>query len=84
MYKFTIEEVEYEVPAFSDIPTGALRKARKSADEIDKAFTILEEAVGTDSEVLKVLDKLTLADFAKWLEGWTQGAPLGESSSSEN
>jgi hypothetical protein len=83
-YKFTIAEIEYEIPAFADIPAGALRKGRKGSDDMDRAFTILEEAIGAESETLAALDKLTLAEFGKWLEGWTQGAPLGESSSSSN
>jgi hypothetical protein len=82
-YKFTIEDTEYEVPDFADIPTGALRKGRKGTDEMDKAFIILEEALG-DSPALAALDGLSLADFGKWLEGWTKGAPLGESSSSSS
>jgi hypothetical protein len=83
-YKFTIAETEFEIPEFSEIPSGALRKGRKGTDEMDKAFIILEESVGVDSPALAALDTLSLAEFGKWLEGWTKGAPLGEASSSES
>jgi hypothetical protein len=83
-YKFTIAETEFEVPTFADIPAGALRKGRKGTDEMDKAFIILEEALGVDSPALAALDTLTLAEFGEWLTGWTKGAPLGEASSSSN
>lgn len=84
MYKFTINKTEYEIPAFADMPAGALRKARKGTDDMDKAFTILEEVVGVDSPTLIALDQLSVTEFGKWMEGWTQGAPLGEASSSES
>ena len=83
-YKFTIEETEYEIPEFAEIPTGALRKGRKGKDDMDRAFIILEEAIGIDSDALIALDKLPIGEFSTWLEGWTKGAPLGESSSSES
>jgi hypothetical protein len=82
MYSFTIAEETYEIPSFSDVPAGALRKGRKGTDDMDKAFTILEEAIGIDSPALAALDKLSVTEFGKWLEGWTKGAPLGESSGS--
>jgi hypothetical protein len=83
-YDFTIKNKKYTVPAFADIPVGALRKARHAQDDMDKAFIILEESVGIDSEILGVLDKLSMAEFGEWLSGWTGGAELGESSDSES
>ena len=83
-YKFTVEEVEFEIPEFANIPAGALRKARKGTDDMDKAFTILEEALGIDSPAILALDKMSITEFGVWLEGWTKGAPLGESSSSSS
>jgi pyruvate dehydrogenase complex dehydrogenase (E1) component len=81
-YDFEYNGQTYSVPSFDQIPTGALRKARKADDEMDKAFTILEEALGVDSPVLAVVDSMTVSDFATWLEGWTAGVRLGESSDS--
>jgi hypothetical protein len=83
-YKFTIKEQEFEIPEFGQIPAGALRKGRKGTDDMDRAFTILEEAIGIDSPALAALDSLSINDFGTWLEGWTKGAPLGESSGSSS
>jgi len=83
-YTFTVADTEYTVPLFRDLPLGAIRKARRIEDEMDKAFTILEEAVGVDSDALKAIDSLTVSEFGEWMKGWTQGASLGEASSSSN
>lgn len=83
-YQFTHNNKTYTVPAFDEIPSGALRKARKGSDDMDKAFTILEETLGAKSSVLLALDKMTVKEFGAWLEGWTQQntVKLGESSDS--
>lgn len=83
-YQFTHNNKTYKVPSFDEIPSGALRKARKGADDMDKAFTILEETLGIKSPVLAVLDKMSVKEFGTWLEGWTQQGTvkLGESSDS--
>jgi hypothetical protein len=81
-YEFEVDGKTFSVPAFSEMPTGALRKARKADNDMDRAFVILEEALGLESDALAALDKMSLTDFGKWLEGWTQGASLGESSGS--
>lgn len=83
-YKFEIAGQEYEVPLFADLPIGAIRKARTAKDDMDKAFVILEQALGEDSAALAAVDTLTGVEFGKWLEGWTQGASLGEPSGSAN
>lgn len=61
---------------------GAIRKARKGVDDVDKAFIIIEAVLGEDSAELKALDQMTAGEFQVFLEGWTEGAPLGESSDS--
>lgn len=83
-YEFEIDGKTYTVPAFKDIPMGAIRKARHAKDETDMAFTILEEVTGDDSEVLDALDQMNAAQFGEWLSGWMQGASVGEASSSSN
>lgn len=83
-YKFTHNGKNYEIPAFSALPMGALRKARNAKDDADTAFTIIEFVMGEGSEPLEALDSMTVTEFQAWLEGWTQGAPLGEASSSES
>jgi hypothetical protein len=83
-YSFTHNGKDFTVPAFAKLPMGALRKARKADDDGDKAFIILEFVLGEDSPELAALDTMDAKEFAAWLEGWTQGAPLGESVSSES
>lgn len=83
-YNFTIEGKKYAIPHFNQIPVGVLRKSRKSKDEMDQVFTILELVLGDDSDVLDAVDTLDGDRFQAWLKGWTQGAPVGESSSSES
>jgi hypothetical protein len=42
-YEFVVAGKTYSIPAFSSLPAGALRQARKATDDLDKAFTIVEE-----------------------------------------
>jgi hypothetical protein len=81
-YEFDHKGKKYSVPNFGSLPVGALRAARKAVDDADKAFTIIEYILGEDSLELKAIDSMTAKEFAAWLEGWTQGASLGESVSS--
>lgn len=83
-YKFTHKGKSYEIPAFNSLPMGALRKARNAKDDTDSAFIIIETVMGIDSAELAAVDSMTAAEFQVWLDGWTQAAPLGESSSSES
>lgn len=83
-HKFTHQGKTYTIPAFDSLPMGAIRKARKAKDEADQAFTIIETVMGIDSPELAAIDTMTAPEFQTWLEGWTQGAPLGEASSSES
>lgn len=82
--KFTFEHKgkKYDFPLFSDLPAGALREARKSADDLDRAFTIIEYVMGEDSEQLKIIDSMTLSEFGEFVQAWTGGASVGESSGS--
>ena len=82
LYKFDHNKTTYEIPSFSELPMGAVRKARKATDDIDKAFIIIEEVLGENAPALQALDSMKAAEFQKFLEGWTQGATLGESSGS--
>ena len=61
---------------------GVIRKSRKGTDDLDKAFIIIEEILGENSPELKALDQMTPAEFQEFLEGWTEGASLGESKGS--
>jgi hypothetical protein len=64
------------LPDFTNLPVGILRKARKLS--LDEQTWFFVESV-LDEQNLAVLDTMSLTEFTKALEGWTQGAPLGES-----
>lgn len=75
---------ELVLPHFSKVPGGALRKARKCTDELDQFYMLLEITLGDPSPELDLVDTLTLIEQGRVFSQWTQGAPVGESSSSEN
>lgn len=79
MYKFEFNNKNHSIPLFQDLSMGVLRKARKAENDLDKTFIIIEELLGEDSDAIKALDKMNPTQFQQFLEGWTQGAPLGES-----
>jgi hypothetical protein len=81
-YEFEHKGKKYSIPAFSSLPMGAVRAARKATDDADKAFVIIEYVLGDNSPEIKALDTMTASEFSEWLTGWTKGAPLGESVSS--
>lgn len=83
-FSFTHDGETFEIPSFSSLPMGALRRARKGKDALDQAFIILEMTIGEDSPALAAIDKMDADDFNVWFEEWTQGAAVGESSSSES
>ena len=83
-YTFEHKGKKHTIPAFNALPMGAIRKARKAKDEADQAFTILEAVMPEDSPELAAVDSMAAEEFNAWLEGWTQGASVGESVSSES
>jgi len=83
-HDFTHEGKTYTIPSFSALPMGAMRRARKAKDEIDQIFTILEMTLGEDSEAIQAIDQMQPAQFEEFVKAWTQGASMGESSSSES
>jgi hypothetical protein len=84
--KFTFKQdgKTYSIPAFSDLPMGVVRKARKATDEADTAFTIIESVMGEDSPELNAVDSMNAEQFQAFITGWTQGAGAGEALSSAN
>lgn len=81
-YTFDHAGKSFTIPAFNALPVGAIRKARKAKDEADQAFTIIEIVMGEDSQELAAIDSMDSNEFQEWLQGWTQGAAVGESVSS--
>jgi hypothetical protein len=66
---------DVELPELTSIRAGVLRKARRSTDEMDQFFTILEEVLGEDSLALHVLDQLPLSELAEVFQQWTGVTP---------
>ena len=83
-FHFTANGEDFAIPHFKDLPMGVIRKARKGEDESDKVFTIIETVMGEGSPELDAIDNMSAEEFSAFLEAWTQGAPVGESSSSES
>jgi hypothetical protein len=83
-YKFKHNGTEFEIPSFNALPVGVVRKARRAKDEADQAFTIIELTMGEDSPALAAVDSMTMTEFQEFITGWTQGASVGESVSSES
>lgn len=81
-FEFEHNGKKLSIPAFNALPMGAIRKARKAKDEGDQVFTIIEIMLGEDSPELAALDSMDAETFQAFMASWTQGAPLGESSSS--
>lgn len=83
-YNFELNGKEYELPSFNNLPLGVIRKSRKFDNELDSAFSIIETVAGEQGDLLDVLDTLPMSEFNTFLEGWTKGVKLGESSQSSN
>lgn len=86
-FHFTQGGKKYTIPRFDQMPAGALRRSRAGANDMEKAFIILEEALGADSKELAAIDRMPLPEFNQFLQDWTgqkgdQVVPLGESSDS--
>lgn len=79
-FTFTYEGKTYTIPSIKSMPNGIIRKTRKIQDDIDKSYTIIELLVGEDSEVMAVFDSMSVAEFTDFIEQWSEGASLGESS----
>jgi hypothetical protein len=77
-HTFKHNGTDFTIPAFTALPIGVIRKARKGKDEADTAFLILENVMGEDSKELAAVDSMDQTEFQAFLEGWTQGAGVGE------
>lgn len=80
---FTVEYEKKKVtlPDFKSLPVGVIRKARK-IDPDEAIWFVLEEIL--TAEELAVIDSMPISNFTEAMNGWTQGAPLGESSQSSS
>lgn len=68
LYTFTYQGTTYtfEKP-FSVVQTPRWLRANRRRDELDLAFTILEEVAGED--VLEVVDDMSQAELEKFMKG---------------
>lgn len=69
------------LPNFKGLPVGVIRKGRTLGQD-EQMWFILETVL--DEKQLAILDTMTLDEFGAAMNGWTQGAPLGESLKSSN
>ena len=81
-FSFVVEGETFTIPALNVLPVGLLRKARKLSSDVDQSFFMVEAVMGEDSPEMEALDKMSPTEFNDFLMGWTQRAPLGESSDS--
>jgi len=81
-FTFEHKKKSYTIPAFSQLPAGAFRKARKGTDDFDRAFILIEETLGEGSEALAALDTMKPTELNDFIVEWSKGASLGESSGS--
>jgi hypothetical protein len=77
-YTFTHKGKTHTIPSVKSMPIGVMRKASKADSEFSQAFIILEQVCGEDSPELAAIDTMLADEFANFVKGWTQGAPLGE------
>lgn len=80
-YVIEHDKKKVTLPDFKSLPVGVIRKARK-IDADEAIWFVLEEILS--SEDLAVIDSMAISAFTEAMNGWTQGAPLGESSQSSS
>lgn len=75
-YSYKHNNKEITLPDFKAIPVGLVRKIRNES-EADQAWLVLEYLL--DEKQLAIVDTMTIPEFTQFMNGWTQGANLGES-----
>jgi hypothetical protein len=81
-FTFTHAGKSFTIPSLKSLPVGVTRKARKSKDDTDMVFIMLEAVMAEDSKELAAIDSMDADQFNEFLTAWTQGAAVGESSGS--
>lgn len=74
-YTYTHKGKKVELPEFKEIPVGLVRKIRNEP-EASQPWTILESLL--DEKQLAIVDSMTIPEFTEFMNGWSQGANLGE------
>lgn len=70
------------LPDPSKLPTGAIRRARKTEDPVDQFFAIIEGLFPEGSDELALVDTIPVDEVAEIFGTWLGGVQLGESSGS--
>lgn len=74
-HTFEFKGKSYTIPAYTQIPMRALRKALDEENQIKQSYIILEETV-KDKKVLEILGDMTVSDFVSFVEGWAGEAQV--------
>lgn len=72
------------LPHPAHMPAGIIRKVRKIDDQVEQFYFLVEAMLGEDSAEIEILDKLPMWEMGDVFKQWSEGAQLGESSSSSN
>ena len=78
----TTDMGELVLPHPSKLPSGVIRRARKTEDPVDQFFAIIEGLFPEGSAELAIVDAIPVDELPEIFADWLQGAALGESSGS--
>lgn len=69
-HTFEFKGKSYTIPAYTQIPMRALRKALDEENQIKQSYIIIEETV-TDKKIQDVFGDMTVGEFVSFIEGWS-------------
>ena len=70
------------LPHPAKLPSGVIRKARRTDDPVEQFFAIIEGLFAEGSDELAIVDSIPVDELTEYFAEWLQGAQLGESSGS--
>lgn len=68
-FKFESNGKAFTIPAYTQIPMRALRKALDEENQIKQSYIILEETV-KDKKALDAIEDMTVKEFVAFVEAW--------------
>jgi len=68
-FTFKAKGKSYTIPAYSQIPMRALRRALDEENQVKQSFIIVEETV-TDKKTLEALEELPVSEFIAFMSEW--------------
>jgi len=78
----TTDMGEIVLPHPAKLPSGVIRKARRTEDPVEQFFVIIEGLFPEGSDELAIVDSIPVDELTEHFAEWLQGAQLGESSGS--